>query len=132
MKKTALVVTIIALALTASLSACASGSTTPSASATPSSVASPSATAASPSPSATPASGEKIFTVTELSTYDGKNGNPAYIAVNGIVYDVSNMPEWSTGSHQGALVGRDLTAAISKAPHGSSILDNVPIVGKLQ
>jgi len=28
---------------------------------------------------------EKTFTIDELSTYNGKDGNPAYIAVEGIV-----------------------------------------------
>lgn len=32
------------------------------------------------------------FTLEELKKYNGKNGNPAYIAVNGKVYDVTNNP----------------------------------------
>jgi cytochrome b involved in lipid metabolism len=35
---------------------------------------------------------EKIFTTEELAKYDGKNNQPAYIAVDGIVYDVSDYP----------------------------------------
>ena len=34
---------------------------------------------------------EKIFTEKELGKYDGQNGNPAYVAIDGVVYDVTNV-----------------------------------------
>ncbi len=34
---------------------------------------------------------EKIFTLDELKNYDGKEGRKAYIAVDGVVYDVTNV-----------------------------------------
>lgn len=34
-------------------------------------------------------SNQKEFTIKELTKYDGSSGRPAYVAVNGIVYDVS-------------------------------------------
>lgn len=77
------------------------------------------------------ASGEKTFTLQELSKYTGKNGNPAYIAVSGVVYDVSNNSQWHNGTHNGQSAGNDLTTAIKSAPHGTSILKNLPVVGKL-
>lgn len=36
---------------------------------------------------------EKTFTTTELAEFDGRNGHPAYVAVKGVVYDVSNVPQ---------------------------------------
>ena len=36
---------------------------------------------------------EKIFTEKELGKYDGQNGNPAYVAIDGVVYDVTNVSE---------------------------------------
>ena len=74
---------------------------------------------------------QKVFTLDELKLFDGQNGNPAYIAVDGIVYDVTNDKQWSGGTHQGYSAGQDLTDAIGKAPHGKSKLDGVPIVGTL-
>ena len=73
----------------------------------------------------------KTFTLDELAQYDGKNGNDAYVAVEGIVYDVTNAAKWQNGSHYGVQAGTDCTTAISHSPHGTSVLDGLPIVGTL-
>jgi predicted heme/steroid binding protein len=74
---------------------------------------------------------QKVFTLDELKTFDGLNGNPAYVAVNGNVYDVTNVKGWSNGAHQTHLAGQDLSSVIESAPHGTSILDGLTIVGTL-
>lgn len=74
---------------------------------------------------------EKTFTLEELAQYDGKNGNMAYVAVNGVVYDVTDVPAWTNGQHNGNMAGQDVTEALKKAPHGDSTLEGLPIVGKL-
>lgn len=89
--------------------------------------ASPSSVAASSSSQAN----TKTFTLDELAQYDGKNGNDAYVAVDGIVYDVTNAAKWQNGSHYGVQAGTDCTTAISRSPHGTSVLDGLPIVGTL-
>lgn len=72
------------------------------------------------------------LTLEELSYYDGKEGRPAYVAVNGMIYDVTNSLFWQSGSHNGYSAGRDLTdAIINQSPHGLSTLTQVPIVGIL-
>jgi predicted heme/steroid binding protein len=85
-------------------------------------------------PAQTPsaANGTLALTLEQLKQYDGKNGNPAYIAVDGVLYDVSEVRQWKNGSHEGYSAGKDLTdAIIGKSPHGTSVLDGVPVVGKL-
>ncbi|MDR2976445.1 MAG: cytochrome B5 [Streptococcaceae bacterium] len=77
---------------------------------------------------------EKTYTLDELSAYDGKENRAAYLAIDGIVYDVTNFPAWAGGSHHKQLAGRDLTDAIKTiSPHGTAVLEahHVPIVGKL-
>ena len=70
------------------------------------------------------------LTLEELKQYDGQNGNPAYIAVDGVIYDVTNVKEWSGGKHNGYTAGQDLTDIIkNKSPHGVAKLQGVPVVG---
>jgi len=75
----------------------------------------------------------QTFTLDELKTYDGQNGNSAYVAIDGIVYDVTNIDEWKNGKHKNGLVaGADLTSALADSPHGEKVLKDLPIVGKLE
>lgn len=88
---------------------------------------------ATPAANATPtASGAKTFTAAELAAFDGQNGNRAYVAVDGTVYDVTGLAPWTTGMHQGAQAGTDVSASLkSKSPHGLTALKDVPVVGTL-
>ncbi len=90
---------------------------------------------ASPLPattSGTSAAEQQTFTLTGLSKYNGQNGQPAYIAYEGIVYDVSNVPQWEGGMHNGEKAGTDVTNDISKSPHGEKVFADLPQVGTLK
>lgn len=71
------------------------------------------------------------FSAEELAKYNGKDGNPAYVAVDGKVYDVSDVPQWNGGSHAGGSLsaGMDQSEAIMRSPHGKDVLSQLPIVG---
>jgi len=75
----------------------------------------------------------KEFTLSELSQYDGTMGKPAYVAVNGIVYDVSTNSKWSGAVHFGLVAGKDLSSQFESC-HGdaSSKLAKLPKVGILK
>jgi len=75
---------------------------------------------------------ETIFTLLDLAKYDGIDGKLAYVAINGVVYDVTNEKGWKNGEHQGYSAGKDLTDVISKSPHGESVLKDLTAVGKLE
>lgn len=76
---------------------------------------------------------QKQFTLEELAKYNGANGSPAYVAVNGIVYDVSLSPVWGGGTHFGLYAGQDLTSQFKACHNGEmKLLDNLPKVGKLK
>ncbi len=73
------------------------------------------------------------LTVDELAQYNGKDGNPAYIAIDGVIYDVTNVPQWKNGEHNGFAAGNDLTEEIKTiSPHGVSKLKGLPVVGTLK
>ena len=71
------------------------------------------------------------LTLTELAMYDGQDGNDAYVAVNGIIYDVTGINAWTGGSHNGNMAGQDLTDVIMNAPHGEDVLEDLTIIGEL-
>lgn len=74
---------------------------------------------------------QREFTLEELSKYNGKNGNPAYVSVNGTVYDVTNNAAWAAATHFGFAAGNDLTGAFNSCHASPSILEKLSIVGKL-
>ena len=75
----------------------------------------------------------KLFTPAELAEFDGAEGRPAYVAYQGIVYDVSESFLWKGGKHQGLhRAGRDLTEDLAKAPHGADFLARFPVVGRMR
>lgn len=71
----------------------------------------------------------KAFSLSELAQYNGLSGNPAYAAVDGVVYDLSSV--FRRGNHQGHSAGQDLTAVFYSA-HSKDILSRYPQVGILK
>ena len=80
----------------------------------------------SPQPSA-----DRLFTLEELSSYNGRNGNPAYVAVNGVVYDVTNIAAWGGATHFGLTAGTDVTSRFASCHAGQPILSKLKVVGKM-
>lgn len=74
---------------------------------------------------------QAAFTLQELSGFDGKDGNPAYVAVNGIVYDVTNNAAWAAATHFGLTAGKDLTNEFASCHAGQPVLSKLKAVGKL-
>lgn len=73
----------------------------------------------------------KDFTAEELAGFDGKEGRAAYVAYEGVVYDVTESAMWGDGDHEGAhSAGRDMTAEHEDAPHDVYVT-GFPEVGKL-
>lgn len=137
MKKTAIILfSMIVLALFTV--ACASGAVNNAAAATAAANSATSAPATSSTATAdtaaadAAANGTLELTLDQLKQYDGKNGNPAYVAVDGVIYDVTDVSQWKNGDHNGYSAGNDLTDIIkNKSPHGVKQLNGVPVVGKL-
>ena len=73
------------------------------------------------------------FTAEELTSFNGKDGRPVYIAFQGKVYDVTKSPLWAKGLHMNRHPsGKDLAGEISAAPHGTEVLERYPQVGVLK
>lgn len=74
----------------------------------------------------------QTFTLEQLQQYNGKNGNPAYVAVNGTVYDVTDSAAWAAATHFGLQAGKDHTQSFASCHQGQQqILQKLKIVGTL-
>lgn len=67
-----------------------------------------------------------VYNVDTLAVYNGLNGQPAYAAVDGLVYDFSRV--FRGGRHHGYSAGQDLTEAFY-SEHSRGILSGYTIVG---
>ncbi len=78
----------------------------------------------------------RVFSVSELEQFDGKDGRPAYVGFDGKVYDLTGSSFWPDGEHESCadgLAGRDLTDVMEDAPpdHREE-LEGWPVVGTLE
>ena len=76
-------------------------------------------------------SADRLFTLEELSKYNGRDGDPAYVAVNGVVYDVTNNAAWGGATHFGLTAGTDVTSQFASCHAGQPILSKLKVVGKM-
>ena len=76
---------------------------------------------------------KRIISQEELKQADGSEGKPVYVAYEGRVFDVSLSQKWKTGRHMGRhTAGRDLTAELAAAPHGTEVLERFSSIGELE
>jgi len=74
----------------------------------------------------------KDLNPTELALFDGMEGRPAYVAYQGMIYDVSGSRLWKAGSHfKKHAAGTDMTDVLKNAPHGEDKVLGMPVVGRL-
>ena len=73
------------------------------------------------------------MTTEELAKFDGIDGRATYVAVNGIIYDISSSQLWQSGRHEGGhKAGQDLTEELQSAPHLRTTIERFPVVGKIE
>ncbi|WP_205618446.1 cytochrome b5 domain-containing protein [Corynebacterium freiburgense] len=71
------------------------------------------------------------LTSDELAEYNGEDGKPAYVAIDSVVYDVSNIPSWARGKHHGVPAGTDATEKFVQSNHQKQTLQNMKVVGSI-
>jgi predicted heme/steroid binding protein len=76
--------------------------------------------------------GRRDLTREELDQFDGRDGRPAYIGYEGVIYDVTRGDSWPGGLHMGRhQSGQDLTRDLALAPHNDERVREMPVVGAL-
>ena len=65
---------------------------------------------------------ERWVSMHELRRSTGERGAPMWVAVDGMVYDVSQCDRWRSGLHEGQhFPGQELTQEFTEAPHGVEV-----------
>jgi len=73
------------------------------------------------------------MTLAELAQNHGRDGSPAFVAVNGTIYDVTGSSHWQNGLHPpDHQAGQDLTEELASAPHVRAVVERFPVVGTLE
>jgi predicted heme/steroid binding protein len=77
---------------------------------------------------------ERLISTLELHRNTGERGTRIFVALDGVVYDVTDCPKWRTGLHELLhFAGQDLSPEFAAAPHTASVFTHpcVKVVGKL-
>jgi len=72
---------------------------------------------------------DKTLSPAELAEYDGEGDNDAYAAVDGLIYDMSEL--WPEGEHYDYFAGENLTTEITNSPHGAEVMLDVGLTAAL-
>ncbi len=76
--------------------------------------------------------GKEKLTPDELSSFDGKEGRPAYFSYGGKIFDATASRLWVKGVHMGRHhAGEDLTEQLKLAPHGDDKITAMPVAATL-
>ena len=68
---------------------------------------------------------ERSVSLAELRRCTGERGAPMWVAVAGVVYDVTECARWRSGLHEGQhFPGQELTHEFAEAPHGAEVLSH--------
>lgn len=76
-----------------------------------------------------------VYSAEKLAEFNGQDGANAYVAVDGVVYNLTNSAAWTNGEHNGVKAGTDATEAFKNSPHAEqteAFLAKLPVVGQFK
>ena len=72
---------------------------------------------------------DKNFTKETIKDYNGKNGNPGYVAIDGVVYDISDKKLLRGSLRRELRPGVDATRFVKRDPRVMAVIKELPVVG---
>lgn len=72
------------------------------------------------------------YTRAQLALRNGQDRPEIWVALRGIIYDVSGSRLWLKGKHYEHWAGQDLTDELKDAPHTEFVFDKFEPVGRLK
>jgi len=72
-----------------------------------------------------------LYTPTQLALRNGQDKPQVWVALNGVIYEVTLSRLWRNGKHYEHWAGQDLTDELKDAPHTEKVFDKFKPVGRL-
>jgi predicted heme/steroid binding protein len=73
----------------------------------------------------------QTITKSQLALRNGQDKPEVWVALRGLVYDVTSSRLWKSGKHYEHWAGQDLTDELKDAPHTDKVFDKFKVIGKL-
>jgi predicted heme/steroid binding protein len=72
------------------------------------------------------------FTKSQLALRNGQDKPQIWVALHGLIYEVTDSRLWRNGKHYEHWAGQDLTDELKDAPHTEKVFEKFVAVGKLK
>jgi predicted heme/steroid binding protein len=72
------------------------------------------------------------YSLAQVALRNGQDKPEIWVALNGLIYDVTKSRLWRDGKHYEHWAGQDLTDELKDAPHTEKVFDKFTVIGKLQ
>lgn len=72
-----------------------------------------------------------IYTKSQLALRNGQDKPEIWVALNGLIYNVTESRLWRNGQHYEHWAGQDLTEELADAPHTEMVFEQFKVIGKL-
>ncbi len=73
-----------------------------------------------------------IYSINQLALRNGQDKPEIWVALHGLIYDVTSSRLWKNGKHYEHWAGQDLTNELKDAPHTEKVFDKFKVIGKLK
>jgi predicted heme/steroid binding protein len=67
-----------------------------------------------------------------LALRNGQDKPEIWVALHGLIYEVTRSRLWRDGRHYEHWAGQDLTDELKDAPHDAKVFDKFKVIGKLK
>lgn len=72
------------------------------------------------------------FTKSQLALRNGQDKPQVWVALDGVIYDVTDSRLWRNGKHYEHWAGQDLTDELKDAPHTEKVFEKFKAIGILK
>lgn len=71
------------------------------------------------------------FTKSQLALRNGQDKPQIWVALHGVIYEVTDSRLWKNGKHYEHWAGQDLTDELKDAPHTEKVFEKFKAIGRL-